>query len=114
MANGGAPLLGNRGLTANGSPGAMLFGVEASESDDLGGRVKIGQGAELAQELAGGQVANARDGDEQVALTFEVRMVVNVVGHELFELLNLPVQKGNLVLQLSDHHLSRRTSAEAV
>src|SRR5262249_48507447 len=107
-------LLGNDGFTPDGGARGVVFRVETRERDDLSGGVEGGDIAELSQELAGGQVADARDGGQQASLALEVRMVVNVVVNKFLELSNLAVKKGELVLELGNDNRRGGLSAQPV
>src|SRR5215468_6333474 len=72
---GSAATLGNVAGFVNGRAGNVLTGIETSEGNQLTDVVKVRDGAQFGQELASGQVADAWNRGQQVALTLQVRML---------------------------------------
>src|SRR5918912_76324 len=93
----------NMGGFVNGGTGSMLTRVEASEGDQLADIGKAGHETEFSQEFASGQVADTGNGSQQVALTLEVRMLVDMVLNGLLGLGDVGLQQIQLGLQLSRH-----------
>src|SRR5690349_9756487 len=84
----------------DGGPGGVVSGVEAREGNQL---TRVGEGAQVAalsQELTDSQVAQARNGAQQVSLLLEGRMLVEMVRDSVLGGSNLLFQKGQLRLQM--------------
>jgi len=92
----------------------MLFRVQTSEGDELSRAAEGSDIAEFGQEVTGGQVANTGNRSQQLALTAQVGMLVNMVLNEFFGVLDLLVQEGNVDLQLVNDRRRGGFSAEPV
>src|SRR5215207_3423518 len=82
----GVALLAEAALTMDGTARGVLTGRDADKGGYLASAGKGAHIAQFRQHTSSSQVANAGDGGQQVALLFQVRMVVEVVIDLLLEI----------------------------
>ena len=80
-----------------------LLGVQASKSNHLTHIVKVGKAAIFGHDFGGSDVAQSGNRSQQFLLSFEIRILVDMVLNLFFNVSNLLLKKINLGLQIIHH-----------
>ena len=109
-ADGGPPHFRNAGAGVDGRARLAMPGVQASKGDQLSNIIKVRDGTKFSHKFGSRQASDSLDGDEEVALALEIRMVVDMLLNSVFDLLDLLRKKLNLLLQIVLDNGRRRSA----
>src|SRR6266545_948926 len=88
---------------AQAAPRLMPGRIKADKSHDLSNISETGDEADFSQQTPSGEITNAGNGLEQIDFAFQVRKVFQMILNLVFDLGNLRINKGNVLLQLVAH-----------